>query len=86
MRTSRCLPAKPARLPKVSKERWLVYLMVFMLVSDVSADDEFVNADGGDKIAPRPQRAFVVQASRALNLLLHPCTALSFQYLHDVVG
>ena len=55
-----------------------------MLVLDVAADDEFVDADGRDEVAARPERLPFVEAVGALDLLLHPGGRFALQYLHDV--
>ena len=66
------------------EETGLIDLGMVVLVSDVTADDMFINADGGDKVASCPQGLLFVKTTHPLDFLFQPPRGLSFQDLHDV--
>lgn len=54
------------------EETRLVQLVVMRLMADIALDNMFVNADGGDEVAACPERLFLVEIMRSLDLLLEP--------------
>ena len=58
--------------------------LMSVLMLHVAADDVLVKSNGGGKVPSCPHGIFVVEVSRALDLLFHPRRTLAFQYLHNV--